>query len=89
MQASRIFIVGSDVVGPATGQGFLEAGHEVGFVDVSGPRVEQLRAEGAGCFVGSGVAVRVFADPAETEFVTSAHNIFHAVPDAVSGAGRS
>jgi UDPglucose 6-dehydrogenase len=46
MQATRIFIVGSGVVGLATGRGFLEAGHEVSFVDISGPRVEELRAGG-------------------------------------------
>ncbi|GAA3054275.1 hypothetical protein GCM10010464_18790 [Pseudonocardia yunnanensis] len=34
MQASRIFLVGTGVVGLATGRGFLEAGHEVSFVDM-------------------------------------------------------
>lgn len=45
-QFSRIFIVGSGVVGAATGQGFLTAGHEVTFVDTSMPRVAELRSRG-------------------------------------------
>ena len=43
MQASRIFIVGSGVVGVATGKGFLAAGHEVTFIDTAPSRVEELR----------------------------------------------
>jgi UDPglucose 6-dehydrogenase len=46
MQSSRIFIVGSGVVGTATGEGFLTAGHRVTFVDISLPRVRQLQARG-------------------------------------------
>jgi UDPglucose 6-dehydrogenase len=46
MQLSRIFIVGSGVVGTATGEGFLAAGHNVTFVDTSLPRVRELQARG-------------------------------------------
>jgi UDPglucose 6-dehydrogenase len=46
MQSSRIFIVGSGVVGTATGEGFLAAGHEVTFVDVSPARVRELKNRG-------------------------------------------
>ncbi|MCW2873693.1 2-dehydropantoate 2-reductase N-terminal domain-containing protein [Actinacidiphila oryziradicis] len=43
---ARIFIVGSGVVGTATGKGFLHAGHEVTFIDVSPQRIELLRSQG-------------------------------------------
>ncbi|WP_128375993.1 2-dehydropantoate 2-reductase N-terminal domain-containing protein [Streptomyces cavernae] len=43
---ARIFIVGSGVVGTATGKGFLHAGHEVTFIDILPSRVGALRAEG-------------------------------------------
>lgn len=46
MQSSRIFIVGSGVVGTATGEGFLAAGHEVTFIDVSPTRIRELQARG-------------------------------------------
>lgn len=46
MQASRIFVVGSGVVGEATGNGFLAAGHEVTFIDTSVPRIDELRGRG-------------------------------------------
>ncbi|WP_345604772.1 2-dehydropantoate 2-reductase N-terminal domain-containing protein, partial [Pseudonocardia adelaidensis] len=46
MQSSRIFIVGSGVVGTATGEGFLAAGHEVTFVDIAPDRVRELRERG-------------------------------------------
>jgi len=46
MQSSRIFIVGSGVVGTATGEGFLAAGHEVTFIDVSATRVRELESRG-------------------------------------------
>jgi UDPglucose 6-dehydrogenase len=46
MQPSRIFIVGSGVVGTATGEGFLTAGHDVTFVDVAQERVRELRRRG-------------------------------------------
>jgi len=43
---ARIFIVGSGVVGSATGRGLARAGHAVTFVDVAPERVAALRAEG-------------------------------------------
>jgi UDPglucose 6-dehydrogenase len=46
MNLSRIFIVGSGVVGAATGEGFLAAGHEVTFVDTSPSRVRELQERG-------------------------------------------
>ena len=46
MALARIFIVGSGVVGTATGKGFIEAGHTVTFIDVALARLECLRAEG-------------------------------------------
>jgi UDPglucose 6-dehydrogenase len=46
MQLSRIFIVGSGVVGTATGEGFLAAGHDVTFIDTSLPRLGELQERG-------------------------------------------
>jgi len=43
---SEIVIIGSGVVGTATGKGFAQHGHPVRFVDVNPARVEALRAEG-------------------------------------------
>jgi UDPglucose 6-dehydrogenase len=43
---SEIVIVGSGVVGTATGKGFAQHGHPVRFVDVNPARIEALRAEG-------------------------------------------
>jgi UDPglucose 6-dehydrogenase len=43
---SRIFIVGSGVVGSATGRGLERAGHRVTFVDTDPARVRDLLAEG-------------------------------------------
>ena len=43
---ARIFIVGSGVVGTATGRGFIEAGHDVSFIDVLPSRLQALRSEG-------------------------------------------
>jgi UDPglucose 6-dehydrogenase len=43
---SRIFIIGSGVVGTATGRGFVKAGHEVTFVDVLPSRLRELSKEG-------------------------------------------
>jgi UDPglucose 6-dehydrogenase len=43
---ARIIIVGSGVVGTATGKGFSKARHEVRFVDVLPERIRQLQAEG-------------------------------------------
>ncbi len=46
VRQSRIFVVGAGVVGKATGEGFLAAGHDVTFVDISPSRVAQLRRLG-------------------------------------------
>ncbi len=46
MEFARIFIVGSGVVGKATGEGFLAAGHEVTFIDVNPTRLAFLRGLG-------------------------------------------
>jgi UDPglucose 6-dehydrogenase len=43
---ARITVVGSGVVGQASGRGFLYHGHEVTFVDVQPEIIERLRAEG-------------------------------------------
>jgi UDPglucose 6-dehydrogenase len=43
---ARIFIIGSGVVGTATGRGFVATGHVVTFVDVLESRIKQLTAEG-------------------------------------------
>jgi UDPglucose 6-dehydrogenase len=43
---ARILIVGSGVVGTATGKGFVRCGHEVVFVDINPLRLEALRQEG-------------------------------------------
>ncbi len=43
---SRILIVGSGVVGQATGKGFARHGHCVSYVDINPQTIAQLRAEG-------------------------------------------
>ena len=43
---ARIIIVGSGVVGAATGKGFLRHQHAVEFVDINASRIDELRAEG-------------------------------------------
>lgn len=43
---ARIFIVGSGVVGSATGLGFAQAGHQVTFIDISPDRLAALTAQG-------------------------------------------
>jgi UDPglucose 6-dehydrogenase len=43
---ARVFIVGSGVVGSATGRGFSQAGHQVTFIDIADARLEALTAEG-------------------------------------------
>ena len=43
---TRIFIIGSGVVGAATGEGLLAAGHDVTFVDISPERVRELSGRG-------------------------------------------
>ncbi len=43
---ARIFIIGSGVVGTATGKGFVHAGHDVTFIDIAPARIDTLTAEG-------------------------------------------
>lgn len=47
---SKVWIVGSGVVGQATGKGFLKRGQAVTFIDVDGSKIAQLRAGGAVAF---------------------------------------
>lgn len=46
MHSQRIFIIGSGVVGAATGEGLLSAGHEVTFIDINPDRLDHLRGLG-------------------------------------------
>lgn len=46
MPQPRISIIGSGVVGQATGRGFLRRGGAVTFVDINAAKVQQLRQEG-------------------------------------------
>ena len=46
IDAQRVFVVGSGVVGASTGWGFRAAGHDVTFVDTSPARVRELRQSG-------------------------------------------
>lgn len=48
----QIFIIGSGVVGKATGQGFAQMGHSVTLVDVLPERVAALKAEGLDAQIG-------------------------------------
>ena len=43
---ARMLIVGSGIVGSATGKGFSRKGHQVSFVDINPDRVAKLRSEG-------------------------------------------
>jgi len=43
---SKIVIIGSGVVGQATGKGFIQAGHSVTFVDINPLIIEKLTKEG-------------------------------------------
>jgi UDPglucose 6-dehydrogenase len=43
---AKIFIMGSGVVGTATGTGFVEAGHDVTFIDILPSRLEDLTSRG-------------------------------------------
>lgn len=45
-QSFHILIVGSGVVGTATGKGFAKRGHRISYVDVNRERIQQLNAEG-------------------------------------------
>jgi UDPglucose 6-dehydrogenase len=46
IDAQRIFVIGSGVVGAATGRGFRAVGHDVTFIDTSPARVRELRQSG-------------------------------------------
>jgi UDPglucose 6-dehydrogenase len=43
---ARMLIVGSGVVGQATGKGFTKKGHDVGYVDINPETIARLQAEG-------------------------------------------
>ncbi len=43
---ARIVIIGSGVVGQATGKGFAKKGHQVSYVDINPQMIAKLRAEG-------------------------------------------
>ncbi|HZD79557.1 MAG TPA: nucleotide sugar dehydrogenase [Actinomycetota bacterium] len=45
---AHVVIVGSGVVGTATGKGFARHGHRVSFVDIDPRRIDALRSEGFG-----------------------------------------
>ena len=42
---ARLLIVGSGVVGQATGKGFTKKGHTVSYVDISPLTIAKLRAD--------------------------------------------
>jgi UDPglucose 6-dehydrogenase len=46
MNTERIIVVGSGVVGSATGRGFAAHGHRVRFVDIDAGRIDALRRDG-------------------------------------------
>jgi UDPglucose 6-dehydrogenase len=51
---SHIVVIGSGVVGKATGKGFIKKGHQVTFVDVLPATIDKLRAEGLhACTIGA------------------------------------
>lgn len=43
---ARILVIGSGVVGQATGKGFTKKGHDVSYVDINPQVIRRLRAEG-------------------------------------------
>jgi UDPglucose 6-dehydrogenase len=71
---ARIIIVGSGVVGTATGKGFLSHGHNVTFIDVLPARISALRAEGL-----DATDVIDLSGPPATVFLTlpTPHRGFH------------
>lgn len=48
---AHVWIVGSGVVGQATGRGFLKRGHAVTFIDIDHEKVQRIRAERLRAFV--------------------------------------
>lgn len=59
----RIWIVGSGVVGQATGRGLLQRGHAITFIDIDPTKIEQLKAEGLVAMLPA--AARELREPAE------------------------
>src|SRR5690349_16825837 len=43
---ARMLIVGSGVVGQATGKGFAKKGHSISYVDINPQTIERLRGQG-------------------------------------------
>jgi UDPglucose 6-dehydrogenase len=62
----RIFVVGSGVVGKATGRGFAQQGHRVTLVDVLPERVAELRGDGLDARIG----LDLIGEPASFIFLT-------------------
>ncbi len=52
---SHIIVVGSGVVGQATGKGFTKKGHQVSYVDINPQTIAKLRAEGLDAMTASEV----------------------------------
>jgi UDPglucose 6-dehydrogenase len=52
---ARIVIVGSGVVGQATGKGFAKKGHSISYVDINPQTIERLRAAGLRAMTASEV----------------------------------
>src|SRR5215211_6173521 len=52
---SRMIIVGSGVVGQATGKGFMKKGHTVGYVDINPQTIAKLRGEGLNAMMAAEV----------------------------------
>jgi len=52
---SRMIIVGSGVVGQATGKGFTKKGHTVGYVDINPQTIAKLRGEGLNAMMAAEV----------------------------------
>src|SRR4051794_27236704 len=52
---SRMIIVGSGVVGQATGKGFTKKGHSVGYVDINPQTIAKLRGDGLNAMLASEV----------------------------------
>ena len=52
---ARIVIVGSGVVGQATGKGFAKKGHSISYVDINPQTIERLRAVGLWAMTASEV----------------------------------
>ena len=77
VQAMRIMVVGSGVVGYATGRGLASQGHDVVYCDKSPERRSELATNGHGVVARVGdasecdVYVMCAVSPADTEIVNS------------------